>query len=500
MSASAELFERAMTSLRTHIFDELPIRLLYFQRRDSGLDIAVLDRAGVYSHLSSKLRRLFNNEPLLAPRIVDWKTVSGWVSHLTSYAILSHVWLRTTPSEVTYNGWHQDSLDLSHPGYNKITNFCSVAEAEHDVSLGWMDTVCIDKSSSAELDESIRSMYKWYQNAKVCITYLSTTITLEDMDKDAWFTRGWTLQELFAPKRTKFYDAHWKILVKGLDNDKEDTRIQKIIQSATSITPIELTSTLWVPISRKMQWAAKRCVSRGEDSAYSLMGIFHVTNMSIAYGEGAQLAFIRLLKEILSTTKTHVADLFNWGGEYTTTTSAVLPSNPLAYLMRSSAVTDMIRRVQATEPIILTHLGLRIPVLLLPATVGSPTPFESIGDYYANTTIQPSSRHQITHSYHILDAQTRGKLAAWVFVVLNCGSDDNNVHISKECFAVLFRDPTHSVFTYVITSTGLKEKISTKEPIVFQLNSRTASLPQRHYTIQKNQLGRHGMQFSSMYL
>lgn len=37
----------------------------------------------------------------------------------------------------------------------------------------WIDTCCIDKSSSAELTKSIKSMYRWYEKAGVCYAYLS---------------------------------------------------------------------------------------------------------------------------------------------------------------------------------------------------------------------------------------------------------------------------------------------------------------------------------------
>lgn len=82
-----------------------------------------------------------------------------------------------------------------------------------------------------------------------------------------------------------------------------------------------------------MQLAAKREVTREEDTAYSLLGIFNVS-LSIAYGEGADLAFIRLVKEILNTAKSDVLDLFNWAGKHNTDTSALIPSSPAAYLLR----------------------------------------------------------------------------------------------------------------------------------------------------------------------
>ncbi|KAF9471746.1 hypothetical protein BDN70DRAFT_768075, partial [Pholiota conissans] len=219
---------------------------------------------------------------------------------LTHYAILSHTWLRSSPGELSYDAWNKGTFDLTHPGYEKLVHFCRASLVNHGISLGWMDTVCIDKSSSSELDESIRLMYKWYQNSAVCITYLSNTDTVSQLAKDPWFTRGWTLQELLAPEMIKFYKRTWRQLT-AEPNDRYDEIIQKQITMATTITPQELIlkDSMWhVPLSRKMQWAAKRQVTRAEDMAYSLMGIFNVS-ISVAYGEGDDLAFSRLIKEIL---------------------------------------------------------------------------------------------------------------------------------------------------------------------------------------------------------
>ena len=39
--------------------------------------------------------------------------------------------------------------------------------------LGWVNTCCIDKSSSAELSEAINSMFRWYRESTRCYVYLS---------------------------------------------------------------------------------------------------------------------------------------------------------------------------------------------------------------------------------------------------------------------------------------------------------------------------------------
>ncbi|KAF9483339.1 hypothetical protein BDN70DRAFT_780683, partial [Pholiota conissans] len=215
------------------------------------------------------------------------------------YAILSHTWLLSSP-EVTYDDWRNGDLDLSREGYRKLVNFCRVAEADYRVNFGWMDTFCIDKSSSSELDESIRSMYKWYQRARICINYLADTISLTEMGNDRWFTRGWTLQELLGPDNFKFHKRDWTRF--DGSGDYNDPHIPGIIQNATGIPPECMFYREPATISVRMQWAATRQVTRGEDAAYSLMGLFGV-NMSIAYGEGAERAFFRLMTEILSSTK-----------------------------------------------------------------------------------------------------------------------------------------------------------------------------------------------------
>ncbi|KAF8179214.1 hypothetical protein BJ912DRAFT_982921 [Pholiota molesta] len=496
-----------LSDLRAHVFNDMPIRLLCIQKTRAGIDsITLLDRAGIYSYLASEISDRFRSQ--------SFRTLPHtWVPEIAVYAILSHTWLRSAPGEVTYKDWHQGAFDLStHAGYRKLVNFCKVAMDDHEITLGWMDTVCINKESSAELDESIRSMYKWYRGAKICITYLGETTTLWNMNNDPWFTRGWTLQELLAPQRIKFYGKDWsKLTGTSSLNDKEDSEVQKRIKLATTITAKELISPATVPISRKMHWAAKRQVTRGEDAAYSLMGIFDV-NMSIAYGEGAKLAFVRLLKEILST-KSDILDIFNWAGNYKTDVSALLPSSPVAYARRYSNNKLNFARAILIEPLALTHLGLRIPVLILPAapTNYSTTTYTSIGDYYATVKIYPISIDScLPDSYDVLDVGALSPTTAdlglnmptrLVFAILNCRGDETNILIPKNCLAVAI---VHKETTGMVTPLGYKRKVSTEEPIIFRLRNKNGMPENRQASeydaVERSALGRHGMHFLTMYL
>ncbi|KAF9482066.1 hypothetical protein BDN70DRAFT_774583, partial [Pholiota conissans] len=180
------------------------------------------------------------------------------------------------------------------PGYRKLLNFCRASSRDHGFMLGWMDILCINKESSAELCESIRSMYKCYASSQVCVVYLAQMEALSDMHSDPWFTRGWTLPELLAPATVKFYNRDWEPFLQKFENDKKCSQIREQIVTATSI----LFNIHNAPFSRRMQMAATREVTHEEDMAYSLNRIFDVS-ISTAYGEGAERAFFRLLQEIL---------------------------------------------------------------------------------------------------------------------------------------------------------------------------------------------------------
>jgi hypothetical protein len=87
---------------------------------------------------------------------------------IPEYAILSHTW---GADEVSY----QDYISGTHKskrGYRKIKKTCVLA-AEAGIRHVWIDTCCIDKKSSAELSEAINSMYRWYEQSKICYAFLS---------------------------------------------------------------------------------------------------------------------------------------------------------------------------------------------------------------------------------------------------------------------------------------------------------------------------------------
>ncbi|KAI9775928.1 MAG: hypothetical protein M1839_000717 [Geoglossum umbratile] len=222
--------------------------------------------------------------------------------NIPCYAILSHTW-GSDDEELTFNDL-VNGTGKSKAGYRKI-RFCGKQAANDGLQFFWVDTCCIDKSSSAELSEAINSMFHWYQDAARCYVYLSdVSVSTSDGDdefsrrwkpafkKSRWFTRGWTLQELIAPTSVEFFSKEKQRL-----GDK-----QSLEQTLHEITGIAIEALRGSPLSHfsvdeRMSWAANRQTKREEDKAYSLLGIFEI-HMPLIYGEGREKALIRLQKEI----------------------------------------------------------------------------------------------------------------------------------------------------------------------------------------------------------
>ncbi|KZL80886.1 het domain-containing protein [Colletotrichum incanum] len=226
-----------------------------------------------------------------------------------SYVVLSHRW---EADEVTYQDVINNAKTLvQRGGWVKIRETCRIAlERGHDYA--WVDTCCIDKTSSAELSEAINSMFNWYANAAVCYVFLSDVGTNQPFAESLWFTRGWTLQELVAPRELLFFDRDWDLIGTGAqlcDVIHGRTGIsEKVLLHGSASGPSIRAILSSIPVAVRMSWAATRVTTREEDRAYSLLGIFGV-NMPMLYGEGSG-AFMRLQEEIIK--ETNDLTLFAW--------------------------------------------------------------------------------------------------------------------------------------------------------------------------------------------
>lgn len=149
-------------------------------------------------------------------------------------------------------------------------------------------------------------MFTWYQNAEYCIAYLRDVYGSSAIEfyRSTWFSRGWTLQELLAPRTVLFYNHDWNIVgAKGTVDAKSQLRIRNLHQHIARITNIsdevlcDVNAAKALEIETKLAWASDRQTTKPEDRAYSLLGIFGVY-MSPIYGEGYRNAYRRLLREV----------------------------------------------------------------------------------------------------------------------------------------------------------------------------------------------------------
>jgi hypothetical protein len=224
-------------------------------------------------------------------------------SAIPHYGILSHTW---EDSEILFQEIGLPGIE-SNNGYAKIEKACQLAIRKR-LNYVWVDTCCIDKSSSSELSEAINSMFRWYMKSDICFVYLSDlgegVPTECGLEHCKWFTRGWTLQELIAPSNLEFYDAAWN--VRGTKRGLEETLHQITGIDKNVLRNSDLLNK--IPVAKKMSWAASRQTTRTEDLAYCLLGIFDV-NMPLIYGEGCK-SFLRLQEEVVKTT--HDLTIFGW--------------------------------------------------------------------------------------------------------------------------------------------------------------------------------------------
>ena len=137
------------------------------------------------------------------------------------YAILSHVWLDREQSFQDVRSLDTGPSSNPRPLLSSKILHCCIIALRDGFNWLWIDTCCIDKTSSAELSEAINSMYAWYAQSAMCYAYLHDVHDDDIIDdpttartflKSKWFTRGWTLQELVAPMYVVFLTSNWRII------------------------------------------------------------------------------------------------------------------------------------------------------------------------------------------------------------------------------------------------------------------------------------------------
>lgn len=298
-------------------------------------------------------------------------------NEIPPYAILSHTWSSDPDEEVLFSDIGRAEARQKPAYEQKLVPACKEA-LKRGFDYIWIDTCCIDKTSSAELQEAVNSMFKWYLNSSICFAYLEDVPSRVDKSTDAgvgddwisksrWFTRGWTLQELVAPRSLVFYTESWESL-------GTRTSHASLISTRTGIDEGILIETTYGSlqhdlsgrsVASRMSWAAFRETTRPEDIAYCLLGIFDV-NMPLLYGEGEKKAFHRLQEEILKNSDDQ--SLLAWTPRWfekghTKNLCGPLAEHPFEFRNAS----NIVPLPGVPDTYSLTSSGLRIELLLVPS-------------------------------------------------------------------------------------------------------------------------------------
>jgi len=280
---------------------------------------------------------------------------------IPEYTILSHRWQK---DEVTYND--MKSADRKHKlGYCKIVQTCRLT-ARMGLKYTWVDTCCINKNSLVELADAIKSMFKWYRRAQLCIAFLyDVGQRNHQFAGSSWFTRAWTLQELIAPHIVKFYDGNWDFL-----GTKKD-----LVTDLSAITAVDLAildgsqGVRRFSVAQRMSWAVGREAERPEDTAYSLLGLFDV-EMPLLYGEGQQKAFLRLQKTIIADSDDQSIFAWDIGSHFQEYSGGLLATSALCFARCGKTVRRYHDR-DLKSGFVVTNAGVNIELLTIPYSMNT---------------------------------------------------------------------------------------------------------------------------------
>lgn len=301
-----------------------PLRLLH---TPTGV-LCNRDRQLSYFENSPQYQQLLSFLPSLDSRQLE-TVITSAISKYFAFSMLSHRWdsgelvLRDIEGRSIYN------LGGSMEGLEKLQQFCIIS-FRRNLQWGWSDTCCIDKESSAEIQEAIGSMFSWSRRSSLTIVKLGDVFDGGSFADSVWFTRAWTLQELLAPHTILFYTHDWSLYMNhDVANHKTDPALLEELQEVTGIAKQHLIdfSPGMGDARLKLYWASCRHTTRPEDFAYSLFGIFQV-HLPVIYGEGGEHALGRLLAEIIS--RSGDVSILDWVGEPSSFNSC-FPANLVPY-------------------------------------------------------------------------------------------------------------------------------------------------------------------------
>ena len=320
--SAARAIEKLIGNISLEVLKAFPPRLL------DTYNGTLCDRGSQILHFKSSQEY---EQLVSSASVLDTPSQTAYIHRVVAayfrYVTLSHRWGNLEPLLREIDGRVIYDLNLTD-GVSKLQSFC-LESSQHGYLWAWSDTCCIDKESSAELQEAIGSMFSWYRQSTLTMVHLADIPDTGTLASSEWFKRGWTLQELLAPHTLLFFTRDWSLYRNSSSNHKEDSTILTELEQATGIKSRYLTDFRpGVDDARsRLQWASTRFTTRPEDIAYSLFGVFGL-HLPVLYGESTENALGRLLAEVIS--KSGDTSILDWVGRSSTFHSC-FPATILSY-------------------------------------------------------------------------------------------------------------------------------------------------------------------------
>jgi hypothetical protein len=228
------------------------------------------------------------------------------------YAILSHSWDDLIEPNPDKEPGQTTPWTRFAPKDLQVQKACDHAKAL-DIGFIWVDALCINQGSTAEMTEFVHSQFDTVWHASICLVHLSDvslppspsqgpqSYLEQALSGSHWFKQAWTLQELVASRRLEVFDRDWNHV--GTKDPNSPSPWLEFLSRVSHVDLVVLADRdrlFQISIGRRLSWAVDRVASRPEDLAYSLIGICGISGRFAArYGEGARSAVVRLQETIL---------------------------------------------------------------------------------------------------------------------------------------------------------------------------------------------------------
>lgn len=194
----------------------------------------------VTPHATSKRYRLLDCRLFVSNNILQICEFANF-PHV-EYSAISYVWRGNVPdpgsTSPTFSVLGAEAAD---PISVEVLMHACTASLSRGVPYLWIDRLCILQTSREDKQWQIGQMFRMYQSCRMCIVIPGGVQLLVRLDQEtSWIHRGWTLQEVLAPRNTVVLFA-WKLgSGTGRAGEGAAEEIKEVVPQKSAMAPFSL--------------------------------------------------------------------------------------------------------------------------------------------------------------------------------------------------------------------------------------------------------------------